>query len=88
MFFSESQKSKVKSQKLETTAIIVNGEKKEISAGTTVLGLLNELEIKPQGIAFGSRSFRDICIPKLEIGNEKQMKLFFKSRRDVIFIVF
>jgi len=40
-----------KSQKLETTAIIVNGAERELSAGTTVLGLLNELEIKPQGIA-------------------------------------
>lgn len=31
--------------------ILLNGKEKEIAENTIVLGLLNELEIKPQGIA-------------------------------------
>jgi thiamine biosynthesis protein ThiS len=36
------------SQKIKT---LINGAMREVATGTTVLELLNELDIKPQGIA-------------------------------------
>ncbi|MBI3399085.1 MAG: sulfur carrier protein ThiS [Deltaproteobacteria bacterium] len=43
-----SQKSEVRSQKIKT---FINGAMREVATGTTVLDLLNELDIKPHGMA-------------------------------------
>lgn len=45
MCISEGQGSRVK------VKIMLNGKGREVAGDTTVLGLLNELDIKPQGIA-------------------------------------
>jgi len=45
MCISEEQGSMVK------VKIMLNGKGREVAGDTTVLGLLNELDIKPQGIA-------------------------------------
>ncbi|MBI5049002.1 MAG: sulfur carrier protein ThiS [Deltaproteobacteria bacterium] len=47
MFFSEGQGARGKGQ----VKIMLNGKTKDVSEDTTVLGLLNELDIKLQGIA-------------------------------------
>lgn len=54
MFIFESQKSKdgrVGCAHHSQIKIVLNGKAREIAENTTVLGLLNELDIKPQGIA-------------------------------------
>ena len=48
MSIFRSQESGVRSQKIKT---FINGAMREVATGTTVLELLNELDIKPQGIA-------------------------------------
>jgi len=48
MSIFRSQESGVRSQKIKT---FINGAMREVATGTTVLELLNGLDIKPQGIA-------------------------------------
>lgn len=56
MFIFKSQKSEacgerresIRSQKIQA---FINGERRDIGQGATVSELLNELDIKPQGIA-------------------------------------
>ena len=48
MSIFRSHESGVRSQKVKT---FINGAMREVATGTTVLELLNELDIKPQGIA-------------------------------------
>ena len=47
MYTFSSQQSAISGQ----IKLIVNGNEKDVSEGATILGLLNELAIKPQGIA-------------------------------------